>query len=91
MDAPSSAALVTAAAWVRSGLVVTDITRAWRTGVSIWDGVVRANSSTAATLKVGAKVTEAVMRLLGRSVQTIVGTRSMRRASTGATSTDTAC
>ena len=82
---------MTAAAAVRSGGVTTVITSACRVGTSICDSVVRASSSTAAAGKVGANATAASSTLLGRWVPTIVAIRPNRRASSGASATETAC
>src|SRR5829696_7658102 len=84
------AALVTAAAPVRSPGVTTVMTSACLVGTSIWDRVVRASSSTAATAKFGANAMAASSTLLGRWVPTIVATSPNRRASNGASDTDTA-
>ena len=80
-----------AVAAVRSPGVTTVMTSAWRVGTSICDSVVRASSSPAAAPKVGAKATAASSRLLGRWVPTMVATRPNRRASNGASATETAC
>ncbi len=85
------AALVTAAAAVRSCGVTTIMTSAWRVGTSICDSVVRASSSSAATPNPGAKATAASSTLLGRCVPTMVATRPNRRASSGARPTEIAC
>ena len=69
----------------RSGGVTTAITYDVRDGTSIWERVLRINSSAMAIPSVGAKGTSIKQTFDGRWVKTIVFTRPIRRASRTAT------
>ena len=74
----------------RSAGVTTDITKALRAGTSIWDSALRVSSSARASSSVGANAAPTRHRFAGICVNTIVLTRPIRRASTGAASCDAA-